>query len=39
VLAALAGNGVGQAPAPKADSDWPVFQKTVLPFLTRHCFG
>jgi hypothetical protein len=37
-LAAITANGVGQAPAPKAESDWPAFQKTVLPFLTKHCF-
>jgi hypothetical protein len=38
VLAIVAANGVGQAPAPKPESDWPAFQKTVLPFLTKHCF-
>ncbi len=38
VLAGLASSGVGQAPAPKPESDWPAFQQTVLPFLARHCF-
>jgi hypothetical protein len=37
---ALAGaaNGVGQVPPSKPASDWPAFQKTVLPFLAKHCF-
>ena len=35
VLVALAANGLAQAP--QSDSDWPAFQKTVLPFLTKHC--
>ncbi len=38
VLVAIALNGVGQAPASKPESDWPAFQKTVLPFLAKHCF-
>src|SRR4051794_24897849 len=35
---ALSSNSVGQAPAPTPASDWPAFQKTVLPFLVKHCF-
>ena len=35
---AIASNGIGQAPASKPASDWPAFQKTVLPFLAKHCF-
>src|SRR5262249_27790623 len=38
MLAALAAVGTAQAPVPKPDSDWPAFQKTVLPFLAKHCF-
>jgi len=38
VLAAIASDGAGQAPASKPESDWPAFQKTVLPFLAKHCF-
>jgi hypothetical protein len=38
VLAALASNSAGQAPPSRAESDWPAFRRTVLPFLTRHCF-
>lgn len=38
VLAAFASNGVGQAPASQPSGDWPAFQKTVLPFLQKHCF-
>lgn len=39
VLAAVASNGVGQAPASKSESDWPAFRKAVLPFLAKHCFA
>ncbi len=38
LLAVLASPSPGQAPAPKPASDWPAFQKTVLPFLSKHCF-
>jgi hypothetical protein len=37
-LSAIASVAAGQAPPPRAESDWPAFQKTVLPFLVRHCF-
>jgi len=39
LLAVLASRGVGQAPSSQAEQDWPAFQKTVLPFLTKHCFS
>jgi hypothetical protein len=29
---------VGQAPTAKPTADWPAFQKTVQPFLAKHCF-
>ncbi len=35
---AVAAKSAGQAPAPKSVNDWPAFQKTVLPFLAKHCF-
>ena len=38
VLALVAASGSCQAPASKPASDWPAFQKTVLPFLAKHCF-
>jgi hypothetical protein len=34
----MAVSGVGQAPVSQPISDWPAFQKTVLPFLAKHCF-
>jgi hypothetical protein len=38
VLAAFALDGVGQEPPSTPESDWPAFQKTVLPFMAKHCF-
>lgn len=38
VLFAIVSNGLGEPPASKPVSDWPAFQKTVLPFLTKNCF-
>jgi hypothetical protein len=38
VLAAVTSIAAGQATASNPESDWPAFQKTVLPFLARHCF-
>lgn len=35
---AVASSGVGQTPMSPPASDWPAYQKTVLPFLSRHCF-
>jgi hypothetical protein len=35
---AIASDGPGQAPASAHEGDWPAFQKTVLPFLAKHCF-
>src|SRR5262245_22045986 len=35
---AVAANSVAQAPVSAPAGDWPAFQKSVLPFLARHCF-
>src|SRR5579871_3247450 len=36
-MVANTAHGAGPAPTAKPANDWPVFQKTVLPFLAEHC--
>lgn len=38
LLAAIAADARNQEPAAEVERDWPAFQRTVLPFLAKHCF-
>ena len=37
LVLAVDASAAGETPAAKPASDWPAFQKTVLPFLAKHC--
>ncbi len=38
LLTAVTSCGFCQVPSSSAETDWPAFQKTVLPFLAKHCY-